>query len=254
MSGNIEEKKGKKEKVWECRKCGYNNPRKVKDCAKCGLDKATATTMKIKRKKYCDDCGHLHMLDTYCHVYVLAEDAFPEEDEGDGLQSILNGGSAVDTLEEDDDGSLNDGSGDDDDDNDEGGDDDDDDMDNDALFGAAGRRGNRLEAADAKGGAGDVTNAGNKEVKDEESFGEEEEDEDGDQASLRSDSNAMRRLETPDEIREAGFLRCNCCSGVPERSRRFIAFPARYEVGEILILTYQKVSVCTFRCLWSMYA
>lgn len=37
------------------------------------------------------------------------------------------------------------------------------------------------------------------------------------------------------------MLRCNCKIGVPERSRRFIQFPARYEVGDILIRTYARI-------------
>jgi hypothetical protein len=50
------------EELWECRKCGYENQDESRSCAKCSLDKATATTVNMKRKKYCDDCGHLHLL------------------------------------------------------------------------------------------------------------------------------------------------------------------------------------------------
>ena len=87
---------------WECRKCGYNNKglqivghfRSWKSrraclnndfaslsvssssCAKCLLDKYTATTMSMKRRKYCDDCGHLHLDGNYCHMYVDQNSAY----------------------------------------------------------------------------------------------------------------------------------------------------------------------------------
>ena len=46
--------------------------------------------MAMKRKKYCDECNHLHLLDNYCHVYVeensaydVSEDYLDEDEDGE---------------------------------------------------------------------------------------------------------------------------------------------------------------------------
>ena len=39
--------------------------------------------MVIRRKKYCDECGHLHRHKFYCHVYVHELKAFNPADEVD---------------------------------------------------------------------------------------------------------------------------------------------------------------------------
>ena len=32
--------------------------------------------MSMKRRKYCDDCGHLHLDGNYCHMYVDQNSAY----------------------------------------------------------------------------------------------------------------------------------------------------------------------------------
>ena len=37
--------------------------------------------MSMKRKKYCDECGHLHLIDNYCHVYIDENSAYDVEED-----------------------------------------------------------------------------------------------------------------------------------------------------------------------------
>ena len=50
-------------------------------CAKCLLDKYTAITMSMKRRKYCDDCGHLHLDGNFCHMFVDQNSAYDVTDD-----------------------------------------------------------------------------------------------------------------------------------------------------------------------------
>ena len=127
-----EEKQRKKnKKKWECRKCGQKNDEDFRNCSKCGIDKMIQFTMKIKRKKYCDDCNHLHMYGHYCHMYVLAEDAFKDDEAEQAEMDALLDGKDLDELD------LEDLDEDEDEDEDEEDDDD-------AIFGAAKRKTNRM--------------------------------------------------------------------------------------------------------------
>ena len=246
------EEKKRKARQWECRRCGMRNDPEYRNCTKCNLDAMTATTMKIKRKKFCDDCGHLHMYENYCHVYVPAEDAFKDDAEEEAEMQALLDGKDLDelALEEDDDE-------DDDDDEDEDEEDEDD-----AIFGAAKRKTNRLGGGDGAASVAtkeaSLTSSKAKKSK----AGTEE----GSAAKPPKELPYLRPLEvrphrarlvrrvyvrihvdvhartqTPPAVAKTGLLRCNCKTGVPERSRRFIQFPARYEVGDILVRTYARI-------------
>jgi hypothetical protein len=84
---------------WICMKCGRKNDQKETHCTKCGLDEEAALTFPIfRRRKSCEECGHIHQEDIYCHVYTEAaetemiddvvsddeEDMTQEEDGGNG--------------------------------------------------------------------------------------------------------------------------------------------------------------------------
>mmetsp|Transcript_3604 Transcript_3604/g.5616 ORF Transcript_3604/g.5616 Transcript_3604/m.5616 type:complete len:595 (-) Transcript_3604:1566-3350(-) len=66
---------------WECLRCGQINEGTEYACTNCSLDKETALIYVVsKPKKYCEECGHIHREDTYCHVYVEAADDGDDED------------------------------------------------------------------------------------------------------------------------------------------------------------------------------
>ena len=129
-----EKQKKKNRKKWECRKCGQKNDDDFRNCSKCGIDKMVQFTMKIKRKKYCDDCNHLHMYGHYCHMYVLAEDAFKDDEAEQAEMDALLNGKDVDELELEDV----------DEDDEEEEDEEDEEDEDDAIFGAAKRKTNRM--------------------------------------------------------------------------------------------------------------
>ena len=53
------------------------------ECGKCKMGKEAAMIMKVmKKKNMCEECGHRHREDFYCHVYTEAAD---EDDEDDAL-------------------------------------------------------------------------------------------------------------------------------------------------------------------------
>jgi WD40 repeat protein len=131
-----------------------------------------ATTMHIKLKYNCPDCGHMHADGIYCHVF--AEGAAPSEEAG-----------------LDDDLGENNEDGEDDDD-----DDDDDDDEDDVL----GEKEKKIGKKDEKGGP----------------------------------------LSTPQYIQDMGYLRCNCTTGVPSRSKRFHPCPRRQICGSIVVNTWDK--------------
>lgn len=60
---------------WICLNCGRKNDQYDQKCTKCGLDQEIALTSQIsRRRKTCEECGHRHREDTYCHVYSEAGD------------------------------------------------------------------------------------------------------------------------------------------------------------------------------------
>lgn len=85
---------------WECCRCGARNGESLENCEKCQLDKGTAVTMVVaKRKRMCEECGHIHKEDTYCHCFAEAadgdidmadEDIESEEDSSDDDSTMLS--------------------------------------------------------------------------------------------------------------------------------------------------------------------
>lgn len=79
---------------WICLKCGRKNDQTQANCTKCGLDEEAALTYPVtKRKKSCEECGHIHREDVYCHAYTeaamedMVDDVISEaseEDENEG--------------------------------------------------------------------------------------------------------------------------------------------------------------------------
>lgn len=58
---------------WICLKCGRKNDQTQSHCTKCGLEEEAALTYPVsKRKRTCEECGHTHREDTYCHAYTEA--------------------------------------------------------------------------------------------------------------------------------------------------------------------------------------
>jgi len=74
---------------WECKKCGHRTPKGVNNCESCGIDRMQSMAMVLKRRRSCEECGHIHREHVYCHVYTEAammdeleqQDVFSDEDE-----------------------------------------------------------------------------------------------------------------------------------------------------------------------------
>lgn len=63
-------------------------------CEKCDLAKETAmVVVPIKRRRTCEECGHIHREDVYCHVYVEAADGDGAEDYVSESDSASSSGS-----------------------------------------------------------------------------------------------------------------------------------------------------------------
>ena len=76
---------------WDCSSCGNKNEEDASFCTKCDLAKETAmVVVPLKRRKTCEECGHIHREGVYCHVYVEAAD----EDEDDSYVSESESGSS----------------------------------------------------------------------------------------------------------------------------------------------------------------
>lgn len=85
---------------WECLQCGRRNIDADKECGKCGLDKDTAVNMIIlKRKRMCEDCGHIHREGLYCHVYT---EAAGDDQLADFISDSESDKSSVDADSDDD--------------------------------------------------------------------------------------------------------------------------------------------------------
>jgi len=92
------------EMKWICLNCGRKNQSGEVHCSKCGLDQETAMSTPITKKLHsCEECGHKHQEDFYCHVYVegLGENA---NEEGMGL--VTESDSEKSESEESDDSSV----------------------------------------------------------------------------------------------------------------------------------------------------
>ena len=67
-------------------------------CEKCGLDKESAMVMVvIKRKRMCEECGHIHREDVYCHVFVEAAEGDTGDDYISESESELSEDSDADS-------------------------------------------------------------------------------------------------------------------------------------------------------------
>lgn len=70
--------------MWTCSSCNNKNEEESQFCEKCDLSKEVAmVVVQIKRKRMCQECGHIHREDVYCHVYVEAAD-------GDGADDYIS--------------------------------------------------------------------------------------------------------------------------------------------------------------------
>ena len=85
---------------WECLNCGTRNPDEDDECSKCHLDRYSAMNMIIqRRKRMCEECGHMHRQGLYCHVYTeTAEDAIDEEEEEEEASALTDSDSDSDIL------------------------------------------------------------------------------------------------------------------------------------------------------------
>ena len=82
--------------------CGRKNDQTDSHCTKCSIEQETAMTMNVeKRRRTCEECGHIHHEDVFCHVYTDAADD----------------GEVDDTMVEDEEDSDNSQNSDNDDDN-----------------------------------------------------------------------------------------------------------------------------------------
>ena len=60
---------------WYCHSCGRKNDQSDSHCTKCNIDQETGMTMYVsKRRKTCEECGHRHHENMFCHVYTEAGD------------------------------------------------------------------------------------------------------------------------------------------------------------------------------------
>lgn len=58
---------------WICLNCGRKNEQIDEKCTKCEMDQEEALTMQVdKRKTMCEECGHKHHENIFCHVYTEA--------------------------------------------------------------------------------------------------------------------------------------------------------------------------------------
>jgi hypothetical protein len=58
---------------WVCLNCGRKNEQTDGECTKCSMIQEEALTMQVeKRKRMCEECGHKHHENIYCHVYTEA--------------------------------------------------------------------------------------------------------------------------------------------------------------------------------------
>jgi NMD protein affecting ribosome stability and mRNA decay len=65
---------------WYCHNCGRKNDQNDVNCTKCGLDQEKALTMPVeRRRRTCEDCGHMHHENIYCHVYTEAGDSLDDD-------------------------------------------------------------------------------------------------------------------------------------------------------------------------------
>src|SRR4051794_39338620 len=78
---------------WICLNCGRKNDQTDPNCTKCNLIQEVALTMQVgRRKKMCEECGHKHQENVYCHVYTEAGgdvddlDGDEEEEEEEDLE------------------------------------------------------------------------------------------------------------------------------------------------------------------------
>jgi chromatin remodeling complex protein RSC6 len=70
---------------WVCLNCGRKNEQTDGDCTKCSMSQEEALTMQVeKRKRMCEECGHKHHENIYCHVYTEAGG------EGEDIDDDLN--------------------------------------------------------------------------------------------------------------------------------------------------------------------
>ena len=83
---------------WECSSCGAKNGEYANFCEKCDLSKETAMIqVPIKRRRTCEECGHIHREDVYCDVFVEAA----EGDTADDYISESESGSSSDSDDSD---------------------------------------------------------------------------------------------------------------------------------------------------------
>eukprot|EP00596_Hydrurales_sp_CCMP1899_P005277 CAMPEP_0119045680 /NCGR_PEP_ID=MMETSP1177-20130426/41893_1 /TAXON_ID=2985 /ORGANISM="Ochromonas sp, Strain CCMP1899" /LENGTH=688 /DNA_ID=CAMNT_0007017891 /DNA_START=173 /DNA_END=2239 /DNA_ORIENTATION=- len=163
--------------------------------------------MNMERKKYCDDCGHLHLLDNYCHTYVEENMAY-EVDEEDADNDYVDIGDDSDSEEEEEEEEESDDDGDDDSD--------------DAIYGKPPPK--LINSATVN--TTEVNETDNQSLPVV--------------VSKKDIKIKGGPLETPTSILECGLVRCNCKAGIPFKSRRFLPFPRKYKVGDIPIMTYAK--------------
>lgn len=84
---------------WECLSCGQKNVKDVFECVKCELDKETAISIAITKKKtMCDECHHRHKDGVFCHVFVEAD----EDDDGEDFVEESEEEESSDDSDEDD--------------------------------------------------------------------------------------------------------------------------------------------------------
>jgi DNA-directed RNA polymerase subunit RPC12/RpoP len=58
---------------WVCLNCGRKNEQTDGYCTKCSMEQEAALSMQVdKRKRMCEECGHKHQEDVFCHVYCEA--------------------------------------------------------------------------------------------------------------------------------------------------------------------------------------
>lgn len=68
--------------LWECNACGHKTLKEINNCESCGIDRLVSLTMVIeKKRRMCEECGHIHREHIYCHVFTEAADSLDNNDD-----------------------------------------------------------------------------------------------------------------------------------------------------------------------------
>lgn len=85
---------------WECSNCGNQNEEGSAFCGKCDLNKeAVMVVVQVKRRRTCEECGHIHREGVFCHVFVEAA-------EDDGADDYISESESSNSSDDSDDLSI----------------------------------------------------------------------------------------------------------------------------------------------------